>query len=214
MNIIIIILYNKVYLALVVLLINVDFSHQQFWKNDKVVKQWQQLLPQNGAGNVESNANKQQESAAQQQQQQQGSQQQQVAGQSQYMEREPQPQFGSYLPPSYPGVQVLPPQPQPGPAPLPYGPIVPPVGPAVGPAVIVPSGPFAIQQPAIGATGEIIIENLVGGIPFNCLGRPTGHYRDSRFADIFHACVYGSQRKTYACPIVGERTYFDEITRR
>ena len=51
-------------------------------------------------------------------------------------------------------------------------------------------------------------------IPFNCLGRPTGHYRDSRFADIFHACVYGSQRKTYACPIVGERTYFDEITKR
>jgi hypothetical protein len=195
-------------LALVVLLINVNLSHQQFWKNDKAVKQWQQLLPQNGLGEV--NANKP-EQATQQQSAQQGSQ---VAGQSQYLEREPQPQFGSYLPPSYPGVQVLPPQPAPLPAPAPYGPIVPPVGPAVGPAVIVPSGPFAIQQPAIGATGEIIIENLVGGIPFNCLGRPTGHYRDSRFADIFHACVYGSQRKTYACPIVGERTYFDEITRR
>jgi hypothetical protein len=81
-------------------------------------------------------------------------------------------------------------------------------------AAVVQRGPFAIQQPAIGATGEIIIENLVGGIPYNCIGRPSGHYRDNRFADIFHACVHGSQRKTYACPIVGERTYFDEVTRR
>lgn len=81
-------------------------------------------------------------------------------------------------------------------------------------AAVVQQGPFAIQQPAIGATGEIIIENLVGGIPYNCIGRPSGHYRDNRFADIFHACVHGSQRKTYACPIVGERTYFDEVTRR
>lgn len=81
-------------------------------------------------------------------------------------------------------------------------------------AAVVGQGPFAIQQPAIGATGEIIIENLVGGIPYNCIGRPTGHYRDNRFADIFHACVHGAQRKTYACPIVGERTYFDEVTRR
>jgi hypothetical protein len=62
--------------------------------------------------------------------------------------------------------------------------------------------------------GEIVIENLVGGVLFECSNLPTGHYRDGRYCDIFHACVYGQQRKTYACPIVGERTYFDELTNR
>ncbi len=74
--------------------------------------------------------------------------------------------------------------------------------------------PFPIQTPVLSWTGEVIIENTIGGIPFDCRFRPTGHWRDSYFCDIFHACVHGQQRKTYACPIVGERTYFDEITQR
>ena len=74
--------------------------------------------------------------------------------------------------------------------------------------------PYAIQQQTMTQTGELIMENLIGGIPFDCRGRATGHYRDTRFCDIFHACVYGVQRKTYACPIVGDRTYFDETTKR
>ena len=88
-------------------------------------------------------------------------------------------------------------------------------GPVVSSAIQpVPVGAFPIQQPVVSTQGEIIIENTIGGIPFDCRGRPTGHWRDTRFCDIFHACVHGYQRKTYACPIVGERTYFDEVTKR
>ncbi len=74
--------------------------------------------------------------------------------------------------------------------------------------------PFPIQQPVLSYTGEIIIENTVGGIAFDCRGLPTGHWRDPQFCDVFHACVHGYHRKTYTCPIVGLRTYFDEITQK
>lgn len=81
------------------------------------------------------------------------------------------------------------------------------------PALPVPK-PFQIQQPTIGIDGQVIIENLLGGVPFNCWGRPSGHYRDNYFCDVFHACVHGYQRKTYSCPFVGEVQYFDEMTQR
>ncbi|CAF1075776.1 unnamed protein product [Brachionus calyciflorus] len=81
-------------------------------------------------------------------------------------------------------------------------------------AVIPAQKPFPIQQSTLAITGEVIIENLLGGIAFNCLGRVTGHYRDTHFCDVFHACVHGQQQKTYTCPFVGESTYFDESTRR
>lgn len=80
--------------------------------------------------------------------------------------------------------------------------------------VVLPSGPYVIQQQTITQTGETIIENLIGGIPFDCTIRPTGHWRDSKYCDIFHACVFGSQRKTYSCAFVGEHTYFDDVTKR
>lgn len=107
-------------------------------------------------------------------------------------------------------------QPAPLPAPVPLPVPVPAPAPVVIPAhpVVVQAGPFPIQAPTITNNGETIIETLVGGVPFNCIGRPTGHYRDSHFCDVFHACVYGQQRKTYACPFVGEAQYFDEITRK
>ena len=106
------------------------------------------------------------------------------------------------------------PQPAPLPAPLP-GPLPGPLPlPLPLPTIGGPAG-FPIQQPTITNTGETIIETLVGGIPFDCAGRPSGHWRDGKFCDIFHACVFGYQRKTYACPFsYGERTYFSEITRR
>ena len=74
--------------------------------------------------------------------------------------------------------------------------------------------PFQIQQPILSYTGEVIVENTVGGIVFDCVGKPTGHWRDTQFCDVYHACVHGYHRKTYTCPIVGERTYFDEATQR
>ncbi|CAF1002984.1 unnamed protein product [Brachionus calyciflorus] len=73
-----------------------------------------------------------------------------------------------------------------------------------------PYNPFPIQQKTQTSSGEVIIENLIGGLPFNCLNKPTGHFRDSFFCDVFHACVYGQQRKTYSCPFVGELVYFDD----
>lgn len=75
-------------------------------------------------------------------------------------------------------------------------------------------GPYIIRQQTFSTTGELIIENLIGGVPFDCSYKPTGHWRDSKYCDIFHACVYGQQRKSYACPFVGERTYFDEVSRK
>lgn len=74
--------------------------------------------------------------------------------------------------------------------------------------------PFQIQQPTIATSGQVIVENLLGGIPFNCLGKPSGHFRDNNLCDVFHACVHGYQRKTYSCPFVGESQYFDEATQR
>ncbi|CAF0949466.1 unnamed protein product [Brachionus calyciflorus] len=77
-----------------------------------------------------------------------------------------------------------------------------------------PEGPYLIQQQTITSSGEVIIENLIGGIIFDCSAHPTGHWRDSKFCDVFHACVYGQQKKTYSCPFVGENTFFDEINHK
>ena len=79
---------------------------------------------------------------------------------------------------------------------------------------IVENRPFAIQKPVLSHTGQIILENTVGGIEFDCSFLPSGHFRDSQFCDVYHACVHGFKRKTYTCPIVGKRTYFDERTQR
>ncbi len=57
-------------------------------------------------------------------------------------------------------------------------------------------------------------EELVSGIPFDCRNKANGHWRDGKFCDVFHACISGEQRKTYSCPQTGDRTYFDEITKR
>ncbi|CAF1240526.1 unnamed protein product, partial [Didymodactylos carnosus] len=44
--------------------------------------------------------------------------------------------------------------------------------------------------------------------------RIDGHWRDTRYCDVFHACVAGAQRRSYGCPQVGERFYFDDQTQR
>lgn len=76
------------------------------------------------------------------------------------------------------------------------------------------NGPYIIRQQTYSITGELIIENLIGGVPFDCSYKPTGHWRDGKYCDIFHACVFGQQRKSYACPFVGERTYFDQVSKK
>jgi hypothetical protein len=62
--------------------------------------------------------------------------------------------------------------------------------------------------------GITLPENLITGISFDCTGKPTGPNRDTKYCDIFHACVYGQQQKTYACPQIGDRFFFDQATQR
>ena len=44
--------------------------------------------------------------------------------------------------------------------------------------------PFPIQQPVLSYTGEVIIENTLGGVSFDCRFKPTGHWRDDKFCDV------------------------------
>lgn len=261
-------------------------STQQYWKNDKILKQWQQLSPSSQESNSNSNSNNffsNQNSQNNQNNfnapppppQPQPQQQPQPSGSSGFgnfvgsfslpnnnnnnnnneynipaPQPAPQPSYNQPAPPVPSYNQPAPPAPAPAPAPQPSYNVQPAPLPAYNPPAPIQPAPispynfanvpnvqfpfhhqlpipvpapapvpalhagFPIQQPTITNTGETIIENLVGGIPFDCRGRPSGHWRDGRFCDIFHACVFGMQRKTYACPFVGERTYFDEITRR
>lgn len=53
-------------------------------------------------------------------------------------------------------------------------------------------------------------ELLISGIPFDCSGKPTGFYKDTKYCDIFHVCVSFQQRKTYGCPQLGAQFYYDE----
>ncbi|CAF0749609.1 unnamed protein product [Brachionus calyciflorus] len=57
-------------------------------------------------------------------------------------------------------------------------------------------------------------EELIMGIPFDCRGRSNGHWRDGKFCDVYHACLNNEQKKTYSCAQLGEKTYYDEETKR
>lgn len=57
-------------------------------------------------------------------------------------------------------------------------------------------------------------EETIVGVSFDCRSKPNGHWRDTRYCDVFHACIGGEQRKTYSCAQIGERVYFDEVTKR
>ncbi|CAF0925971.1 unnamed protein product [Brachionus calyciflorus] len=159
-------------------------------------------LPQPNSNNPNIDWSQLSKFFTQQQQQQQQSQQPLIQNQQQVNQLNQEPSKHLFLnqQPIRPVVQLAPAQ-----WPLPV---------QVPVAVIPAQKPFPIQQSTLTSTGEVIIENLLGGIAFNCLGRVTGHYRDNHFCDVFHACVHGQQQKTYTCPFVGESTYFDESTRR
>lgn len=51
-------------------------------------------------------------------------------------------------------------------------------------------------------------------IKFDCTGKPTGPNKDPKYCDVYHACVFGKQSKTYACDQMGERFYYDENLQR
>jgi hypothetical protein len=54
----------------------------------------------------------------------------------------------------------------------------------------------------------------VVNVPFDCKGRLDGHWRDIRYCDVFHACIAGEQKRSYACYQVGERFYFDDVSQK
>ena len=68
----------------------------------------------------------------------------------------------------------------------------------------------SFTYPVAGSTNE----ELVTGIPFDCRRKSNGHWKDTRYCDVFHACIGGEQKKTYSCAQLGERIYFDETTKR
>ena len=57
-------------------------------------------------------------------------------------------------------------------------------------------------------------QQVLTNVPFDCKGRLDGFWRDTRYCDVFHACVAGEQKRSYGCPQVGERFYFDDQTQR
>lgn len=54
----------------------------------------------------------------------------------------------------------------------------------------------------------------VVNVPFDCKGRIDGHWRDTRYCDVFHACLAGEQKRSYACYQVAERFYFDDASQK
>ena len=57
-------------------------------------------------------------------------------------------------------------------------------------------------------------QKVVVNVPFDCKGRLDGHWRDTRYCDIFHACIAGEQKRSYGCYQVGDRFYFDDATQK
>ena len=57
-------------------------------------------------------------------------------------------------------------------------------------------------------------QKVVVDVPFDCTGRIDGHWRDTRYCDVFHACIAGEQRRSYGCNQIGERFYFDDASQR
>jgi hypothetical protein len=76
--------------------------------------------------------------------------------------------------------------------------------------------PSQTNVPSQGGNGVVapVTENLLTGIQFDCTNKPTGPNKDPNYCDVFHACVYGKQQKTYGCPQVGDRFYYDASTQK
>lgn len=83
-----------------------------------------------------------------------------------------------------------------------------PIDPVLSPHVYVPSKQ---DHPKSSVSTD---EELITGIMFDCLGKPNGHYRDYIYCDVFHACISNERKKTYSCAHIGERTYFNDVTKK
>jgi hypothetical protein len=57
-------------------------------------------------------------------------------------------------------------------------------------------------------------QKIVVNVAFDCKGRIDGHWRDTRYCDVFHACISGEQKRSYGCNQIGERFYFDDASQK
>ncbi|CAF4034358.1 unnamed protein product, partial [Adineta steineri] len=57
-------------------------------------------------------------------------------------------------------------------------------------------------------------QKVIVNVPFDCKGRIDGHWRDTRYCDVFHACIAGEQKRSYGCNQIGERFYFDDASQK
>jgi hypothetical protein len=71
------------------------------------------------------------------------------------------------------------------------------------------AGDWSKQSKSTNATEEL----LITGIQFDCTGKPTGFYKDTKYCDLFHVCVGFKQRKTYGCPQIGDKFYYDDASK-
>ena len=60
----------------------------------------------------------------------------------------------------------------------------------------------------------VLNQKLVLDVSFDCRGRIDGHWRDTRYCDVFHACIAGEQKRSYGCNQIGERFYFDDASQK
>ncbi|CAF5215326.1 unnamed protein product, partial [Rotaria magnacalcarata] len=42
-------------------------------------------------------------------------------------------------------------------------------------------------------------QKVILDVVFDCKGRIDGHWRDTRYCDVFHACLAGEQKRSYGC---------------
>ncbi len=57
-------------------------------------------------------------------------------------------------------------------------------------------------------------QKVIVNVPFDCKGRIDGHWRDTRYCDVFHACISGEQKRSYGCNQIGEKFYFDDSSQK
>ncbi len=73
---------------------------------------------------------------------------------------------------------------------------------------------FSLLAIAFILISPTLSQQVLTNIPFECKGQKDGFWRDLRYCDVFHACVAGEQKRSYGCPQVGERFYFDDNTQK
>ena len=79
----------------------------------------------------------------------------------------------------------------------------------LGKSLLTKSSNFILLPPPSTENQKVIVN-----VPYDCKGRIDGHWRDTRYCDVFHACIAGEQKRSYACTQIQEQFYFDDATQK